>query len=61
MRMGAQARTRFIYMASAVMVGSLLAILALMFGLTASDPGKSAMLNIFIGSLATRWTAVIGY
>jgi hypothetical protein len=33
-----------------VVVGFLLAILALMFGPTASDPGKSANLNILIGS-----------
>lgn len=44
-----------------VVVGFLLAIMALVFGPAPADPGRATMLNVLIGSLATGWTAVISY
>jgi len=44
-----------------VVVGFVGAFAALIFGPTATDPGRAAMLNILVGSLSAGWTAVLGY
>lgn len=44
-----------------VVVGFFAAFGAMMFAPSPADPGKAAMLNILVGSLASGWTAVIGF